>query len=557
MVTLNKKSSLVLLAKYLKNYRLRFFCIFIALSFAAISFLSIGIAIREIINHGFANHNIKSLNTAILLLFGIATILAIASSIRAYLIDSTAELVISDIRQDIYQKLLNTSIYYFETGRVSDVVSRLINDMQVIQSLINTVFSFFTRNAMIVVFGILLLLYTSLKLSIYMIILFPILIIPVVILGRRVKSLSAQSQMHIGLVSGCTEETLSAIKTVKSYNRHDYELSRFDASLMNYSKCLLQRIKYKSYLIAAVIWMVSGVTALLILLGGRMVLSGTMSSGELVSFIFYAVIVASAIGGMSEVISEINKASGVGDRIIELLHLHEEQKNQSATKEISLNKNYTIEFKNVGFFYPARPTIKVIEKFSMSIKKGEKIALTGKSGSGKSTLFQLLLKFYEPDEGGIFINDINIKKLDNHKLRDMIGFVSQDTFIFSASAYDNIAYGKLGSTKEQIMHAAKLANIHDFIESLPKKYDTFLGEKGVALSGGQKQRIAIARAILKNPEVLLLDEATSNLDSANEELVQKALNYLMIGRTTIVISHRKSVIESCDRIYDVSKDVYI
>lgn len=552
MVTLSKKSSLLLLAKYLKNYKLRFFGIFIALSFAAISFLSIGIAIREIINYGFAEHNISALNETIMLLFGIATILAFASSIRAYLIDSTAELIISDIRHDIYQKLLHTSIYYFEMSRVSDIVSRLVNDIQVIQSLINTIFSFFTRNALIIIFGISLLLYTSVKLSVYMVMLFPIVIIPVVVLGRRVKFLSAQSQVYVGLVSGCAEETLSAIKTVKSYNRHAHEISRFHEILMGYSGCSIQRIRYKSYLVAMMIWMVSGVTAVLIWLGGRMVLGSSMSSGELVSFIFYAVVVASAIGGMSEVVSEINKASGIADRIVELLKLHAEQVSHPATQEINLSKNYTIKFKDIGFSYPARPTIKVLEKFSMAIKKGEKVALTGGSGSGKSTIFQLLLKFYDLREGGIFINDTNIKELDNGKLRESIGFVSQDTFIFSASAYDNIAYGKLGSTEEQVMHAAKLANIHDFIESLPKKYDTFLGERGVALSGGQKQRIAIARAILKDPEILLLDEATSNLDSANETLVQSALNYLMVGRTTIVISHRSSVIEACDRIYNIN-----
>ncbi len=546
MKNLQEKFSVFKLCSYIYLYKYRFIATFIALSFSSLSFLSIGVVIKEVINKGFVAQSVFLLNQTIVFLLILVFVLAVASAVRVYLIESTSEKITIDIRQNIYNNLVNSSISYFDVNKVNDVLSRIINDTILIQNVINTVFSFFLRNTILIIAGMFLLFTTSIKLSLYVLALIPVVVIPIILSGKKVKRTSQKSQVDIANITGHIEETLSAIRTVKIFNQTQKEKLRLTSIMKQFLESSLNRIVSKSTLVGTTIFMISAAVSAVIWLGGRMILSGELNSGELVSFIFYSVIVASAVGGMSEVIADLNKASGAAERLFELLLVKPETRHD-CNKAIKLTSALTVEFKNIAFAYPARPSAKVIENFSIKINAGEKVALIGESGVGKSTIFKLLLGFYKPTEGEVLLNGVSINLLDINIIRDAIGLVSHDSFIFSTSAYNNIAYGKIGATESEVLHAAKLANIDDFIRTLPDGYNSLLGEKGVNLSSGQRQRIAIARAILKNPQILLLDEATNNLDRHNEEIIQQSLNKLMIGRTTIIISHHKSSIKNCNR----------
>lgn len=539
---------LLYLARFLKPYKLNLFFVFIALSCSALSVLAIGFAIRFLIDSGFAQSDDHLLNKAVVIVLFIIVILSVASFFRSYLIESICEKVITDIRRAVYKKLIYVSPSFYELQKTSDIVSRLTNDTTLIHSVIANVFSFFLRNMIMSIGGMIMLFITSVKLTIYVIAILPIVIIPIIMIGKNVRRLSKSVQEKVGLISAHIEETMNGIKTVQCYTRESYEIDRFGVVANSALNTALSRIRIRSFLVGLVIFTIAATVTYVFWIGGRSVLAGEISSGSLASFVFYAIIVASSIGGLSEVITDFSKAAGAADRVSALLFVTSDVVESSKKKSFSSKKGFDIKFKDVQFNYPSRPELPVLNKLSLMVKAGQKVAVVGSSGAGKSTVFQLLLRFYDYNSGKIMIGDCDIKDLSLHDLRKRIALVTQEPVIFSASAYDNILYGNPDATENQVIAAAKLAEIYDFLISLPQGINSFLGEKGVRLSGGQKQRISIARAILKDPEILLLDEATNSLDSQNEALVQKSLSNFMKDRTAIIIAHRLTTIVNVDLI---------
>jgi ATP-binding cassette subfamily B protein len=539
---------LLYLARFLRPYKSNLFFVFIALSCSALSVLAIGFAIRFLIDSGFAQSDAHLLNQAVSIVLFIVVILSVASFFRSYLIESICEKVITDIRRAVYKKLIYVSPSFYELQKTSDIVSRLTNDTTLIHSVIANVFSFFLRNMIMSIGGMIMLFITSVKLTIYVIAILPVVIIPIIMIGKNVRRLSKSVQEKVGLISAHIEETMNGIKTVQCYTRELYEIDRFGVVANSALNTALSRIRIRSFLVGLVIFTIAATVTYVFWIGGRSVLAGEISSGSLASFVFYAIIVASSIGGLSEVITDFSKAAGAADRVSALLFVTSDVVESSKRKSFSSKKGFDVKFKDVQFNYPSRPELSVLNKLSLMVKAGQRVAVVGSSGAGKSTIFQLLLRFYDYNSGKIMIGDCDIKDLSLHDLRKRIALVTQEPVIFSASAYDNILYGNPDATENQVIAAAKLAEIYDFLISLPQGINSFLGEKGVRLSGGQKQRISIARAILKDPEILLLDEATNSLDSQNEALVQKSLSKFMKDRTAIIIAHRLTTIVNVDLI---------
>lgn len=519
--------------------------VFISLCVVSLAVLAIGVSIRFVVDSSFVNHSLHQLNESAVVTIIVIIFLVFGSYTRSLLINSICENVITDIRKSIYQKLILLEPSFYETHKTSDIISRLTNDATLVQTTIANVFSFFLRNSFMVIGSFTMLLLTSSKLTLHVLFVVPFLMIPIKIIASKLRQLSKQSQEKIGLASAHVEETLNAIKTVQAYTNEQHAIKQYNQSMQEALSSTLSRIRYRSFLTSLVIFLISIAITYVIWTGGQDVIAGSISSGELVAFIYYAILLASSISGISEVITELSKAAGAADRICELLFV--DHACVSFNNILTINA-YDIRFDHVNFAYPARPESNILSDLSFTIKQGEKVAIVGVSGGGKSTIFQLLLRFYQISSGNICIGERDIKDCDLAELRHNIALVSQDPVIFSASAYDNILYGRLDASEEELVEAAKLANIYDFLDGLPEKMNSFLGEKGVRLSGGQKQRISIARAILKNPRILLLDEATNSLDSENEALVQDTLENFMQDRTAIIIAHRLSTIKGVDRI---------
>lgn len=543
-----KNNSLIYLSIYLKKYKLNLFLVFIALVFSALSVLSIGVAARYFVNYGFSSGDAGTLNLVATILGLVLIILAVSSAVRSYLINMICENIVVDINRDIYKRLINTSVSYFDNNSTTDLVSRLLNDTQLIHNVINSVFSFFIRNSIMMIGGVILLFITNSLLTIYVIASVPVMVIPIVILSKKVRASSKLAQSSLSNMGSHIEETLSGIRLVKTSRAESFEENNFLRLTKDYVNSAISRNTIRSILVGVVIALVSISTLVVLWIGAHNVLVGEMTSGELVSFIFYSIVVASSMAGMSEVVGDVNRASGAAERIVELYSLDVLDKNKVKNSSVDIGQSLSIEFEKLSFHYPTRPDVNVINNLSFSMNSGDKIAFVGKSGTGKTTIVNLLLRFYKPTKGKIMINSKDIQDLDISDLRSVIGVVSQDTFIFSNTAFYNISYGSKGKTKEEVIEAAKMANIHEFIETLPDGYDTYLGQRGVCLSGGQKQRIAIARVILKDPHILILDEATSNLDESNASAIQSELDNLMSDKTTIIISHRTSATRHCDKI---------
>ena len=476
-----RSGNLIFLGSYLKNYKFKLSLVFVALLISAGSVLSVGIAVRYFVNEGVVNG--ADINKMSASFAGILLILASASATRSYFITEICEKVSVDVKRDIYQKLLHASVSYFEYHNVADIVSRLTNDTQFIQNVITSVFSFFLRNVIMLVGGVTLLLITNSTLTFYVIAAIPAVILPIILLSKKVKRASKDSQSNLSKVASHIEETLSGIKTVQLNNAEDFENKQMNITSSEYLRSVMYRSFKRSTLIALVMGIASISTLSVLWVGMGYVLDGTMTSGDLVSFIFYSIVVASSMGGMSEVISDINKASGAAERITELYSV--EKSNEDVPRRGVINKNSQIDFENVSFVYPTRPEKEVLSKVSFLIREGDRVALSGRSGSGKTTIVDLLLGFYKPRSGKILIGGINIQDIGSSEIRRLIGVVSQETLIFSNTALFNISYGNPGSTKEEVVEAAKISNIHDFIMTLPNQYETHLGEKGVQLSGGR------------------------------------------------------------------------
>lgn len=463
------------------------------------------------------------------------------------------ERIVADLRYQVFSKIIEFDIAFFEKTRTGELLSRLTTDTTLLQTVIGSSFSLALRNAIVFLGGLGMMFFTNAKLAVLALTLVPFVILPIIFIGRRVRTLSKESQERVADVGAFAEESINAIRTVKAFVQEQANLDRFDREVKNAFKAALKRAWLRSSLSATVTLLVFTGLGTVIWAGGNEVISGQATGGELGAFLFYAILISVSAGLISEVYGDIQRALGATERLMELIHIQptivapKDAIDLDSSSRLNVN-NGRITFEHATFYYTSRPGAAAIRDLSLNINKGETLALVGPSGAGKSTIFQLLLRFYDTTSGQIRINGNDITKVDPMALRQEIALVPQDPFIFSVNAMENIRYGNPIATKADVIAAAKEAMIDQFINSLPDGYQTYLGEKGVRLSGGQKQRLSIARAILKNPSFLLLDEATSALDAENERLVQQALSHQMGHRTTLVIAHRLSTVLKATRI---------
>ncbi|MBA3902460.1 MAG: ABC transporter [Rhodocyclaceae bacterium] len=552
----SQKSSLATLKgllPFLAPYKREFILAGIALVVAACATLAIPYAFKQMIDLGFGaagSKSIRHVDLYFLALFGVACVLAISTAARFYTVSWLGERVTADMRNAVYRHVVTQSPQFFETTQTGEVLSRLTTDTTLIQAVVGTSISMALRNTLLFAGGLAMLFVTSVRLSSIIIVLLAAVVLPIVLFGRRVRKLSRDSQDRIADASAMAGEILNAMPIVQAFTHEAVESGRFGASVENAFKTAMRRIRARSLLTVIAILLVFGAIVFVLWLGAHAVIQGAMTGGELGQFILYAAIVAGSIGALAEVLGEAQRAAGATERLLELMSVRSPI--QSPANPLPLppriGNGAAVALKDVVFHYPSRPQAASLSHLSLAIEPGETVAVVGPSGAGKTTLFQLLLRFYDPQQGSVTFDGVDIRQLDLHALRDAIGIVPQDTVIFSADAMENIRYGRVDASDEEVIATARMAAAHEFIEKLPQGYRSFLGERGVRLSGGQRQRIAIARAMLKNPPLLLLDEATSALDAESERLVQSALEAAMVGRTTLIIAHRLATVQRADRI---------
>ncbi|MDX1304524.1 ABC transporter transmembrane domain-containing protein [Photobacterium sp.] len=538
---------------FVRPYKKRVAAAMLALVVTAVVSLSIGQGVRMIIDDGFIAGSKEQLGHAIGMMVIMIMVLAVGTFSRFYLMSWLGERVSADIRKAVFDRLLGLHPSYFEENRSGEIMSRLTTDTTLLQSIIGSSFSMALRSVLMFAGGLLMLVITNPKLTLLVMGCVPVVLMPMIFYGRKVRHLARKSQASIADVGTYAGEIIQNIKVVQSYTREKQERAAFGAEVEAAFAVARQRIKQRSILIATVIFLVFGAISIMLWIGGMDVLSGKISEGELAAFVFYAIMVAMSLATISEVYGELQRASGSAERLFELLAVESAIQAPQQLAQLDDLAETVIAFDKVDFSYPSRPGSPALKGINLEIKKGQVVALVGPSGAGKTTIFELLQRFYDPFKGEVRFKNTPIQQLDPSFLRQQMGMVPQQPIMFSSDVCHNIRYGRPEASDEEVIWAAKRAHAHEFILELPDGYKSYLGEQGVRLSGGQKQRIALARAILKDPDVLLLDEATSALDAESEYHVQAALNELMKNRTTLIIAHRLSTVMHADTIVLLDK----
>ncbi|HEY2133378.1 MAG TPA: ABC transporter transmembrane domain-containing protein [Acetobacteraceae bacterium] len=545
-------ASLRLLFPYLKPYAWRVACASAALLVAAGLVLALGQGLRRLIDVGFASGGGTHLNQAALGMFAVVAALALATGCRFYLVSWLGERAAADIRRDVFNHVITLSPAFFETARTGDILSRMTADVSVLQALIGSAISQWLRNVLMSAGAFAMLLVTSLKLAGIVVVVVPLVVVPLILFGQRERRLSRLAQDRVADLGAYAEETINGLRTVQAFTHEPVDRTRFGVQVERSVATALRRIRTRTMLILIVILLGFGAITFSLWIGGRDVVAGRMSGGDLSAFVFYAVLLASAGSTLSEIWGEVQRAAGAADRLLEVLAETPTITAPAVPALLPSPIRGHVAFEEVTFNYPARPEQSALFGISFDVSPGETVALVGPSGAGKTTVFQLLLRFYDPQSGIVRLDGIDVAAVDPAELRRNIGLVPQDPVIFGANAWENIRYGRPGASDSDVRAAADAAAAH-FLDELPQGYDTFLGEKGVRLSGGQRQRIAIARAILRNAPILLLDEATSALDAESEQAVQHALAVLAADRTTLVVAHRLATVRRADRIVVIDK----
>jgi ATP-binding cassette subfamily B protein len=534
---------------FLKPYRWQVVLASIALMVTASATLSLGQGIRMVFDSGFASGEAALLTESLLLFVAFVVVLTAGTFVRFYFVSWVGERVSNDIRQAVFNHLIHMHPGFFEQNIPSEIQSRITTDTTLLQTVIGSSVSIALRNALMFLGGMVLLFITNAKLSILVLATVPFVVLPVILFGRRVRSLSRSSQDRLADVGSQVSESFRHIKIVQSFNHQSADIAQFGQRLDRALAVALQRIWQRAVLVAVVMLMVFGAVATLLWVGGQDVLAGRTSPGDLAAFIFYAFVVAGSVGAISEVWSDLQRAAGATERLVELLQAPNEitDGQQAATASKSAG-SATLQMRDLTFSYPARAELKALDGVNIEVNPGEMVAIVGPSGAGKSTLFDLMQRFYDPDSGAITLDEVDLRDLPLAAARSAFGFVPQDPVLFSGTLRDNLVYGRDTASAEEINDVLELAYAAEFLARLPQGLDTLVGEGGVGLSGGQRQRLAIARALLAQPRCLLLDEATSALDAQSEEYIGKSLNTLKGKMTVLVIAHRLSTVRAADRI---------
>ena len=532
---------------FLRPYRTRLVLALLALFVAVGAVLAFGIVIRDVVDRGIGSGNGEMLNQSLLLFLAVVSVMALSVGARVYVVNWLGERVVADVRKAVFSHVLTLDAGFFETTRTGEVISRLTADTTLLQTVVGSTLAISIRNLLLVLGSVVMLLITSVKLTLLVLIGVPLVVVPVWLLGRRVRKLSRISQDRIADVASRIDEVLYGIRTVQAFRHEEADRRAYGEQVDAAFAAAVARAKFSGSLTSLVMLLTFAGIGLVLWFGGQDVLAGRITGGELSAFVIFAVLVAGSVGALSEVAGELMRAAGATERLMELLASRSAV--VVATTPVAMPDPATgrVAFRGVGFSYPSRPDQHVIDGLDLIVEPGETVALVGPSGAGKSTLLQLLLRYYDPQLGHVELDGVDLRRADLDEVRRRIAIVPQEPVIFGATARENIAYG-MDVSDADIQAAVDAAHAREFIDRLPDGLDTYLGERGIRLSGGQKQRIAIARALLRDPAVLLLDEATSALDAHSEKAVQLALEELMDGRSTLVIAHRLATVRKADRI---------
>jgi len=546
---LSRPRALAQLAAFLLPYRWRVAAALVALAAAAACWLALGQGVKHVVDGGLAGGRPGALDQALAGVIGLAAALALATWLRFYLMMTLGERVVTDLRRAVFDHILGLEPAFFEATRTGEVMSRLTNDATLLQQVIGYGLSMFLRNALMIAGASVMLFVTSWKLALLVLIGVPATLAPILVLGRRVRRLSRASQDRVAEVSAYIDEAVHEIRTVQAYAHEEVDRASFGRHAEAAYGAGVARIRQKAFLISTVMLIAFSAVGVIMWIGGHDVLAGRMTPGELTAFVFYAAVVAGGAGTVAEVWGELQRAAGATERLMDLLDTAPRILAPAEPVAVApLRGARAIQFDEIVFAYPSRPQIRALERFTLRIEPGERVALVGPSGAGKSTVFALLLRFYDPQQGTLRIDGVDVRDLAPRGLRSLVAVVPQEPVVFAASVLENVRYGRPEASREEVLAACERAFALEFIERLPQGLDTPLGERGVTLSGGQRQRVSIARALLADRPILLLDEATSSLDAASELTVQRALEALEQGRTTLAIAHRLATVQHADRI---------